>query len=35
MEGGVRALKGVSSRMINIFLKEGLARIEEADLIED
>jgi hypothetical protein len=35
MEKGVQVLKDVSSLMINIFLKEGLVRIEEADLIED
>jgi hypothetical protein len=34
MEKGVQVLKDVSSLMINIFLKEGLVRIEEADLIE-
>jgi hypothetical protein len=35
MEEGVRALKGVSSRMINIFLKEGLVWTGETETIED
>jgi hypothetical protein len=35
MEEGVRALKGVSSRIINIFLKEALARTGETETIED
>jgi len=34
MEEGVQVLKDVSSRMINIFLKEGLVRTGEVDSIE-
>jgi len=34
MEAGVLALKDVNFYIMDIFLKEGLARIEEADLIE-
>jgi len=35
MEEDVQVLKDVSSRIINIFLKEGLARAGEAETIED
>ncbi len=35
MDVGVRILKGVKFRMMRIFLNEGLARIEEAETIED
>jgi len=35
MEEDVQALKGVSFRIMNIFLSEGLEKIGEAETIED
>jgi len=35
MEEDVPALKGVSSRMMNIFLSKGLVKIGDAGTIED
>ena len=35
MAAGIQVMKGVNSHIPYIFLKEGLAMTEEADLIED
>jgi len=35
MEEDVQALKDVNSHILNIFLNKGLAKIEEAETIEE